>query len=135
MVDRLHEDGTFTIVLTSPPKGTAGEMWLGIQVPPLKTTVRFEVDAASLKTTPDRCDGGGFDFYCEGPDDLGVEFISKLFWKTTCTKVIPLIASQLPRFAGSEMDNDFRDGGALAPLRPAVLHAEANLRSSLESRR
>eukprot|EP00811_Abedinium_folium_P036935 NODE_9598_length_1412_cov_6.828794.p2 GENE.NODE_9598_length_1412_cov_6.828794~~NODE_9598_length_1412_cov_6.828794.p2 ORF type:complete len:218 (-),score=52.23 NODE_9598_length_1412_cov_6.828794:80-733(-) len=134
LVDKLREDGTFSIVLTTA-RGDGGQEWLGYTIPPQQTMFRAHVTAARFKNMPDSYDGGDMEFYIEGPEDIGIEWIAKLYWKTVCTKVIPLIAAQLPHFAGSEIDNDFQDAGVLAPLRPSMLRAEANMRSTLESRR
>eukprot|EP00812_Abedinium_dasypus_P009444 NODE_3133_length_825_cov_268.007792.p2 GENE.NODE_3133_length_825_cov_268.007792~~NODE_3133_length_825_cov_268.007792.p2 ORF type:complete len:231 (+),score=86.41 NODE_3133_length_825_cov_268.007792:3-695(+) len=133
MVDRLLEDGTYLTVLASAPPGIDGQQWLGITVPPCKTMVREVVDAAVLKCKPDRLDGGQLTFYIEGPEEIGIEWVAKLYWKTCCTKVVPLIAKQLPHFRGSDADRDYQEGGVLRRLLPAMVRIEANMRTYIAS--
>jgi len=104
LLDKLETTGCVEVVMWSPPNSKAGQEWLGITVP--KDTAQFRAEFCALRLSL-RATGpaqGEVRLQCDMYDNIGLDWLSVLFWQTACTRVVPLIARMQAKFAGSAID-------------------------------
>lgn len=114
LIDRLDTDGCVDIIMRSPPLGSEGQSWLGVQVPEVSGKFRCCCNAYRISLWPTSKYEGRVRVHSEmdGGCPSSFEWIGTLFWQTVSTRVIAMIAKVQSRWSGSKLDVHFGSSDA-----------------------
>jgi len=104
LIDSLKEKGCVDVIMASPPDGSAGRTWLGIQVPAHSAQFRIGYEQLRLSVKPRSSIESEVYFQCKMTCIPSLERLYTRFWQALACWVVPLIAGMLPKFSGSALD-------------------------------